>query len=343
MKTLDKLSVPVIQGGMGVGISMGNLAGHVAKEGGMGVISTASIGFREPGFWEEPLEAGKRALAAEIKKAKEISEGNGMVAINAMVATTHFEEMVRVACENGIDAIICGAGLPLPLPGIVGDTDVLIAPIVSSGKAVRTIMRYWDRNYGRKPDFIVVEGHRAGGHLGFSYEEAEKAAGEPLDQIVRDVTGIADVPVIAAGSVFGIEEVRSVKEAGAWGIQIATPFIATEECDASRRFKDVIISGSEEDVTIIKSPVGMPGRALKTPLVERTQRGERVPPKKCLQCIKTCKPAETPFCINQALINGFYGKYEEGLFFCGANVGNVNEMTTVKAVMEKTAKKWEKI
>lgn len=343
MKTLDKLEIPLIQGGMGVGISMGNLAGHVAKEGGMGVISTASIGFREPDFWENPLEAGRRALAAEISKAKEISDGKGMVAINAMVATTHYEEMVKAACDAGIDAIICGAGLPLSLPELVGDRDVLIAPVVSSGKAARTIMRYWDKNFHRKPDFIVVEGSRAGGHLGFSYEEAMGDSGDSLEKIVADVVAVSQLPVFAAGSVFSSEEAAKVKEAGAVGVQMATPFIATAECDASQGFKDVIISGSESEVTIIKSPVGMPGRALNTPLVQRTNEGERIPPKRCISCIKTCKPAETPFCINQALINGFYGNSEEGLFFCGGNVGKVNEMTTVSEICQWFKGIWREI
>lgn len=318
MKTLDRLAVPIIQGGMGVGISMGGLAGAVAACGGMGVISTVNIGFREADFWKNPEKANRRALQAEIAKARQIAKGKGIIAVNAMVATTGFADLVKTACKSGIDAVISGAGLPLSLPELTKGFDVMIAPIVSGGRAAKTILSMWQKRHNRKADFIVVEGSRAGGHLGFTREEA-------------------------AGSVFDRTDMQEVKSQGASGVQIATRFIATEECDASRDFKDVIVRANAEDVMILQSPVGMPGRGLKTPLMKRVAAGERFAPKQCIRCIHSCDPAKTPYCINQALIKGYYGNYEEGLFFCGDNVGRINEMTTVKALMEELAAEWSQI
>lgn len=342
MKILDKLRVPIIQGGMGVGISMGNLAGHVAYEGGMGVISTADIGFREVDFHQNTEEANKRALRAEIKKAREISRGRGMIAINAMVVTNNFKEMVKTACEAGIDAIISGAGLPLDLPEIVKGFNVLIAPIVSSGKAAATLLKKWQLNYQRKADFIVVEGHEAGGHLGFKPEELKEGTAKPLLEILKDVMEKAPgIPVFCGGSIFDAGDVKEALEAGATGVQVATRFIATEECDATQGFKDVILAAKDENIQVFKSPVGMPGRGVRTPLIEKVAAGERVPPVKCLNCIRTCNPKNTPYCITEALISAYYGDVEKGLFFCGGNGGKINEMTTVKKVMAELSAPWE--
>lgn len=328
---------------MGIGISMGSLAGEVAKAGGMGVISTANVGFREPDFWENPLEANKRGLKKEIEKAREISGGNGLIAINAMVATTQYGEMVTYACECGIDAVISGAGLPLELPALAEGHDVLIAPIVSSGKAAKMMNKVWNQRYERKADFFVVEGSQAGGHLGFGLEELTGGTAKSLPELVADVCKEAnEIPVFAAGSVFDEADMAAVKAAGAYGIQVGTRFIATEECDASQGFKDVILQAKAEDVMILKSPVGMPGRGLRTPLTTHVAEGGRIKPEKCIRCIKTCNPAETPYCISRALIEGFYGNVEEGLFFCGGNVGRVNEMTTVDALMEELAEEWSR-
>ena len=343
MKTLEKLDFPIIQGGMGIGISLGGLAGAVAREGGMGVISTANIGFREPDFWENPREADKRALEKEIKKARSIAGGKGLLAINAMVATTGFGELVRKAVSCGIDAVISGAGLPLELPELTKGSDVLIAPVVSSGRAAKMLKKIWEKRHGRRPDFFVVEGSQAGGHLGFEQEEVEQGNAKPLLTILKEVVKEAeDSPVFAAGSVFDSKDIRKCLDAGARGVQIATRFIATEECDASEGFKDVILSAKEEDVTILKSPVGMPGRGLKTPLIQKVKDGLRFGPERCIRCIHTCEPKTTLYCINNALIQAFYGNKEEGLFFCGGNVGRVNSMTTVKALMEELTSEWRK-
>lgn len=342
MKTLDRLRIPVIQGGMGVGISMGNLAGHVALEGGMGVISTADIGFREKDFLTDNLEANKRALIREIKKARDIAEGNGLIAINAMVVTGNYAEMVKTACEAGIDAVISGAGLPLALPEIVKEYKVMIAPIVSGCKAAAAMIKKWGTGYSRKPDFIVVEGSEAGGHLGFKEEELLSGETKKLAEIVREVCETAgDIPVFAAGGVFEAEDIKELMAAGAYGVQLATRFIATEECDATEGFKKMIIDAKEEDIVIIKSPVGMSGRAIRSPLIDRIESGGRIPPESCVSCVRTCKPSSTPYCLTQALISAYYGDSENGLFFCGAKGGKLREMTTVKKLMTELSAVWE--
>lgn len=336
MKTLDSMSVPIIQGGMGIGISMGGLAGAVAAEGGMGVISTANIGFREDDFYTNTQEADRRALIKEIEKAREISCGRGLIAINVMVATTNAWDMVEIAASHGIDAVISGAGLPLELPGHVEGADVLIAPVVSSGKAARLMCRSWARNHDRQPDFIVIEGSEAGGHLGFKEEQMMAGTADPLENILKDVLEAAPgIPTFVAGGVFGKNDIKRFMALGAAGVQIATRFIATEECDATQGFKDIIIGAAADDAEIIISPVGMPGRALKTPLMDKVAAGTRVGSDKCIGCIRTCRHDTTPYCINRALINAYYGNFEEGLFFCGSNVGKVGPMTTVKKLMKE--------
>ncbi|MCI8609634.1 MAG: nitronate monooxygenase, partial [Firmicutes bacterium] len=318
MTRLDRMTAPVIQGGMGIGISMGSLAGAVAAEGGMGVISTANIGFREEDFWEHPRQACERVLRQEIRKAKKIAGGRGLLAINAMVVTTNYDQAVTAACEEGIDAVISGAGVPLSLPEITKGFDVMIAPIVSSAKAARTICNVWKKRYDRQPDFLVIEGCEAGGHLGFTRAEAEEGTAKGLEEILAEVRNVTEVPIFVAGGIFDRADVERMLALGARGVQMATRFIATRECDATQGFKDMILQAKAEDVTILKSPVGMPGRGLKTPLIDRVEQREETSsearpepkPNGCIRCISTCRPDETPYCINQALIDGFYGRQE---------------------------------
>ncbi|OUP03409.1 nitronate monooxygenase [Anaerofilum sp. An201] len=345
---LSRLPVPVIQGGMGVGVSLGNLAGHVAGCGGMGVISTANPGYAEPDFWQDPGAANLRALTAQIRKAKEIAGGMGMVAINAMVATTRYAETVAAAIAAGVDAVISGAGLPLELPGIPGADRVALAPIVSGGKAANTICKLWHRRFSRMPDFVVVEGPLAGGHLGFSREEAEHP--RPLEELVGEVCAALEpwrarygqeIPVFAAGGVFDGADIARMQAAGAAGAQIATRFIATEECDAAPAYKQRMVEAKAEDVRIVKSPVGMPGRALYSPLIRRLETEGRIPPTRCANCLVPCDPAATPYCITRALIEAVKGNWEEGLFFCGANVGRIQGITTVKTLMQQLTTEWQ--
>lgn len=344
-----ELALPLIQGGMGVGVSMGGLAGAVAAEGAMGTLSTADAGWNEPDFAAHPQQANLRALRREVQRAKRLAAGAGLVAVNAMVATRQYADSVRTALEAGADAIVSGAGLPLELPALAEGFEALLAPIVSGPRAAQLICRTWAKRYGRVPDFVVLEGCQAGGHLGF--EEADLLSGRctPLSRLIPEVLAALRpfeekfgraIPLFCAGGVAtGAEMVRCTR-LGAAGAQLATRFIATEECDAGQGYKDVLLAARPEDLRIIHSPVGMPGRAVNSPLVQRLAAGMRQPPAHCSGCIKSCRPAETPFCITHALIEAVKGNWEEGLFFSGSRVDLVDRMRTVPDLIDELMKEW---
>lgn len=336
------LSVPLIQGGMGVGVSLSNLAGAVAKEGGMGVISTAQIGYDDPDFAGNEQECNLKAIASHIKKTKEIAKGKGMVAVNVMVALQHYKEHVLAAVKAGADAIICGAGLPMDLPALVKGSAAKIAPIVSSRKAAALILKSWMKKYQVLPDFIVIEGPKAGGHLGFSAEDAEELTQETFAEEVKQIveekakyeeTCEKKIPVFLAGGIWDHKDVLFAKSLGVDGVQAATRFVATEECDASEAFKMAYVNAKAEDVKIIKSPVGMPGRALNNKMIQDLQFGNHKV-KRCYHCIKNCNPAEIPYCITNALVNAVKGNLDEGLIFCGENVSKITKIETVHDVVE---------
>ena len=349
------LPLPILQGGMGVGVSLDRLAGAVAACGGMGTISAAVCGFDEPDFAGDPRGANLRALARQVRRARELAKGAGLVAVNAMVATTQYADSVRTALRAGVDAVVCGAGLPRDLPAIaaeVPDSDAALAPVVSSGRAAALICRLWDRHYSRVPDFVVVEGPLAGGHLGFSPEEARQAQSgnpRPLDSLLQEVREALaafrdkyhrDIPVFVAGGVRDGAEMARYMKAGAAGAQFATRFIATEECDAADSYKQALLNAEKTDVTIVQSPVGMPGRALRSPLIERVEAGTQPGVTRCDRCLAACGCTTAPYCISQALIAAVEGDWENGLFFCGANVGEVNALSTVKEQMEQIMNEW---
>ena len=334
--------VPVIQGGMGVGVSLSSLAGAVAKEGGIGVISTAQIGYREPDFDTDPIGANLRAIQSEICKAREIAQG-GVLGVNIMVATRKYEEYVKAVVSAGIDMIISGAGLPMDLPKIVGAAKTKLAPIVSSVKSVQVIMRYWWKKYSRLPDAVVIEGPLAGGHLGFHREQLDDIEGLHYDDEIKDIiehvnTAASkhdtEIPVIVAGGVYTREDMEHCLELGASGVQMATRFVTTYECDASDAYKQSYIDAKKEDIVIVNSPVGMPGRAILNPFMKRAKEGQ-IPHGKCHLCISTCKQAETPYCITDALVNAVTGKIDEGLLFCGANAYRATKLEHVKDIMDE--------
>ena len=267
MLTLGKktLSVPILQGGMGVGVSLGGLAGAVAACGGMGCISTADAGYREPDFARDPASANHRALTAEIQKAKALAKGAGLVAINAMVATQDYAAAIRTAVEAGVDAVVSGAGLPLELPGLVGTREVAIAPIVSSARAAKLILRRWAKEFARTADFVVIEGCKAGGHLGFAEADLLADHCQSLDEILPEVLAEVQpyeaqfghaIPVFVAGGIYTGADMAHYTKLGAAGVQLATRFIPTYECDASQTYKDVLLAAKPEDVRIIHSGSG---------------------------------------------------------------------------------------
>ena len=271
--------VPIIQGGMGVGISRSSLAGAVAKEGGVGIISTAQIGYDEDGFEEDQAGCNRLAIRRHLARAKEIACGNGLIGVNIMVALKHYKEHVKEAVAAGADVIISGAGLPMNLPELVGETcRTKIAPIVSSKRATQLILKMWDHHYKRTADFIVIEGPKAGGHLGFSDEQLKDVGAIDFDGEVQQIIACKkayeekferEIPVIVAGGIYDGKDIRHALELGADGVQIASRFVATEECDASEAYKQAYIQAKNEDIEIIKSPVGMPGRALRNAFLER--------------------------------------------------------------------------
>ena len=338
------LEIPLIQGGMGVGVSLSGLAGAVAKTGAMGCISTADCGYREEDFRRAPEEANLRALRKEIQRAKLLSEGKGMIVINAMVATRQWEDAIKVAVEEGIDAVISGAGLPLSLPELVPEGTALIAPIVSSGRAAKVLLKTWSQKYQRTADFVVLEGPLAGGHLGFKAAEVEEATAKPLEELIPEVLSVLqifeeefgrEIPLFAAGGIWTREDIVRMQEAGAYGVQMATRFIGTRECDASTAYKEYLISKKENDLEIIHSPVGMPGRAVKSPMLEKLGLSGRIAPKHCSRCIHGCDPGTVKYCITHALISAVEGNVEEGLFFSGANVEKLQEIVSVKEVVDE--------
>ena len=337
-----KAEVPVIQGGMGVGISLSGLAGAVAAEGGIGIISTAQIGYREPDFDDHPIEANMRAIGKEVAKAKELS-GGGIVGVNIMVATREYERYVKAAVEAGVDLIISGAGLPMKLPELVGESKTKLAPIVSSLKSAEVIFKYWQKKYNRLPDLIVIEGPRAGGHLGFHMEDLMEIDDAAYDVEIQKIIdrvkeyGVQygkDIPVVVAGGIYERKDMEHYMEMGAAGVQMATRFVTTYECDAAPAYKQTYMDAKEEDIVIVKSPVGMPGRAILNPFMKRAKEG-RIPHGKCHTCISTCKPAETPYCITDALVNAAVGNVENALLFCGSNAYRAKELEHVKDIIEE--------
>jgi len=341
---LHTAMIPIIQGGMGVGISLSNLAAAVAREGAIGVISAVEIGMNEPDYRKNKREANLRALRQEICRAQALSDG-GVIGVNIMAAINNYEEMVQTAVEESVDLIIVGAGLPLTLPQYVMSTSTAVVPIVSSAKAFQLIARKWERNYKYCPDAVIVEGPLAGGHLGFSQEQLDRPEGNLLEDIVTGVISEARVfedrfgqpiPVIAAGGIWDGRDIARFLELGCAGVQMGTRFVATYECDAADSFKEAYIRASQEDVVIIKSPVGMPGRALRSPFLTRVEnQPSRV---KCLyNCLKPCDPRQAPYCIADALINAKRGNLEQGFAFCGANVHRVDRILTVRELIQELA------
>ena len=353
--------VPVVQGGMGVGVSLSGLAGAVAGCGGIGVISTAQIGYRDSEFDTDPIGCNLRAIKEELEKARKIAEKYsvqwkhgkeksaetdglaGLIGVNIMVATKRYEEYVKAAVAAGVDMIISGAGLPMILPELAGKAKTKLAPIVSSVKSAQVIIKYWLKKYNRLPDMVVIEGPLAGGHLGFAPDQLEDIDGlhyeEEIRRIICHVKECGEqkqreIPVVVAGGIYTREDAERCFALGASGVQMATRFVTTYECDAADAYKQAYIEAEKEDIVIVKSPVGMPGRAISNEFMKRAAR-EKIPHGRCHGCISTCKPAETPYCITDALVNAVKGDVEHGLLFCGANAYRADKIEHVEDIMRE--------
>lgn len=347
--------IPIIQGGMGVGISLSGLAAAVANQGAIGVIAGAFIGMDEKDVVQNPEEANNRALRREIRAAREMAP-NGILGVNLMVALTHFASMVRSAIEERIDLILSGAGIPLDLPRYLREVSekaqeemhTKLVPIVSSARAATIICRKWLSRFGCLPDAFVVEGPLAGGHLGFKHEElasGEKRLEALIPPVVEAVKAFEDkkgcpIPVIAAGGIGTGAEIARFLRLGASGVQMGTRFIGTHECDADIRFKQAVVDASPEDVTIITSPVGMPGRALGNAFLEEVAAGRKKPFKCLFHCIHGCKVEESPYCIALALLNAKKGNLDRGFVFTGARVELVREIVSVRELFAELEREY---
>ncbi|MBF4695895.1 NAD(P)H-dependent flavin oxidoreductase [Fusibacter ferrireducens] len=354
LPTLDigslKIKYPIVLGAMGVGVTRSGLAAAVTNAGGLGVMSGVNLGFDELDFMDNTLEANLRALRNEIRKAKEMTKG-GAIGINFMVAMNMYAEHVREAVKEGIDFIVSGAGIPSELPALVKGSSTKIAPIISSSKGARLIAKLWDRNHNIAPDAVVLEGVKAGGHLGFSKDDI---INENYD-IFKTISEIKfilkpyeekyqkKIPLIVAGGIYSGEDIANVLKAGGDGVQMATRFVATEECDAHERYKQAYIDAVKDDVKIIISPVGLPGRAVQNPFLKKVNAHNPPKIKKCVNCLKTCDIKTTPFCISQALVNAVSGNIDEGLIFSGENVYKVKEMSTVPEIFKDLLTELEKL
>jgi len=335
-----EIKLPIIQGGMGVGVSLSGLASAVANEGGVGVISCAGLGLiyhKSPGDYLNKCIIG---LKEEIRKAKE--KTRGVIGVNIMVALSNYADMVKTAISEKIDVIFAGAGLPFDLPSyLTPGSETKLVPIVSSSRAAKILCDKWKNNYGYLPDAIVVEGPKAGGHLGFKVEQLNDNH-YSLEELVPEVLDVAaqyesekKIPVIVAGGISNGKDILRFLKMGASAAQMGTIFVTTDECDASNTFKEVYINATEEDVKIIQSPVGMPGRAIDGEFIRSVETGAEMPKSCPFHCIKTCDYTKSPYCIVQALYQAAKGNMKKGYAFTGANVHLSQKISSVKEVISK--------
>ena len=331
------ISVPIVQGGMGVGISLSGLASAVANEGGVGVISSAGLGLLYRNLSKDYIQASIMGLKEELRKAREKTKG--VIGVNVMVAMSNFADMVKTAIAEKADIIFSGAGLPLNLPSFLQkDSVTKLVPIVSSARAARVITEKWHNLYNYLPDAFVVEGPKAGGHLGFKDEQINDehfSLEHILPEVIDEVKDIEthygkNIPVIVAGGIYTGEDIKRFMDMGAAGVQMGTRFVTTEECDASDIFKQTYIEAKQEDIQIIKSPVGMPGRAIFSKFIQKVKEGQKQPKTCMCKCIKTCDISKSPYCIIAALYNAFKGNMDNGYAFAGANAFRATKIVSVK-------------
>ncbi len=344
---------PIVQGGMGVGISLSGLASAVARQGGIGVISAVGIGLLE-GDHKNFRKNNQILFEREIKRARKLAP-DGILGANIMFAVTDFDDMFRIALEQELDIVIVGAGLFLKIPPTV-EKDKFIyshtkyAPKLSSARAVKLTLKVWDEKIGRLPDAFVIEGPKAGGHLGFKKNELTGEL-KPLAQIIREVKQVIEpyedkygqsIPIIAAGGIYTGYDMYDIMKAGADAVKIGTRFVTTQECDADPRFKQEYLRANQEDIVIIDSPVGLPGRAVENDFIRSVNAGETKPIKCEWRCLKTCDWRKVPYCIAQALANAAKGNLEEGFAFAGSNAYRATKIETVAEVFEQLLEEYEK-
>ncbi len=331
---------PIIQGGMGIKVSGSKLASAVANTGCAGVIASAGLGQFEDCPKNDLIEQGLEALRQEIRRARSMTDG--IIGVNIMVALSHYEQLVKTSVEENVDMIICGAGLPLDLPKYLNGKDIKLIPIVSSARAFKIILKRWKLHFNKVPDAVIVEGSKSGGHLGYTHQSLVDNTAPAIEEITTEVLAVANsftpnIPVIAAGGIFDGGDIARFLRLGAAGVQMATRFVCTYECDVHDNFKQAYIDAGPDDLTIIKSPVGLPGRVIKNEFVEKIKRGETVPFKCNYKCLKTCDPGKAPYCIAKVLANAARGQMDEGFAFAGSNAYRCSEIVSVEAMVRELA------
>lgn len=342
-----KISVPIIQGGMGVGVSLSGLASAVASEGGVGVISCAGIGLYYPQLAKDYFSSCIEGLKEEIHKAREKS--SGIIGVNIMVVLQNFSDMVKTSISEKVDIIFAGAGLPLDLPSYLKEDSVTkLVPIVSSARAAKLICNKWLANYNYLPDAIVVEGPKAGGHLGYKpaqIEDAHFSIEEILPEVVSamkeyEQSHSRKIPVIAAGGITTGEDIHRMIELGATAVQLGSKFVTTDECDASQTFKESYLNSTKSDIVIIQSPVGLPGRAINCEFIDRVKEGKTRPKRCAFNCIKSCDYTKSAYCIVMALFNAAKGNLNRGYAFAGANAYLSEKICSVKETIDTLKKEY---
>ena len=335
---------------MGIGVSWDRLAGAVAREGCVGLVSAIGTGYH--GSATSPRRLGRpdgtealnppRTLEGIVRSARERAGGRGAVGVNILCAIEGYEAAVRASVAGGAQLIVSGAGLPLALPEYVGDADVALVPIVSSARALGVICKHWQRRHGRLPDAVVLEGPESGGHQGFSAEacsEPEHTLEALLPSVLAERDKWGTFPVIVAGGVWDRGDIERFLAMGAGGVQMGTRFIGTFECDAAPAFKDVILRARAEDIGLMKSPVGLPARGVRTALQARIEAGS-APQVRCVShCLQPCQNGKgalaAGYCIADRLADAYRGDLENGLFFTGSNGARLKELLSVHDLIEE--------
>lgn len=334
-------NIPIVQGGMGVRVSLSSLAAAVANEGGIGTISSIALG--DINATKKKYEKiSREALIREIRKAKSLTQG--ILAVNVMEALSNAKELIKAAVKEGIKMIVVGAGLPLKLPEIVEDDSVNLVPIVSSGRAAGLILRSWDKRYQKTADGFILEGPLAGGHLGFSNEQLNHINDYSLEKLLPDVLNAIKsyedkydkkIPVIVGGGIYNGKDIARMLSLGASGVQMGTRFVCTDECKVSSEFKQAYLEASEDDIEIIKSPVGMPGRAIKNKFLKKLENNGNLRIKCQYKCLTACKLDKAKYCIAKALLNSWAGDVDNGLIFCGQNAHRIDKIVSVKELFSE--------
>jgi len=346
-----KVDIPIIQGGMGVGVSRSGLAAAVARAKGIGVIASVALGALTKGLQRDFVAANPEVLRAEVQRARAAAEG-GVIGVNVMGAVSDHAGLIETAVDSGADLLFLGAGLPKLPPVVAQNLNAIptrFVVIVSSLRAMQVIFKFWANRYSAVPDAVVVEGPMAGGHLGFSKEQLldpDHALEALLPPVIAEATVMGElygktIPVIAAGGIFTGSDIYRMFELGASGVQMGTRFAATVESDASDAFKQAYVNSSREDIVIIDSPVGMPGRALRNRFTDDAALGKKMPFSCPFKCLSHCRPEEAPFCIASALVNAMQGNLDRGFAFAGANAWRVDSILSVAELIASLVDEFE--